>query len=74
MNWVQIHQGLKWDDPIVKQYVVTGIPATFLIDQEGRLVKITGGLENSIRRVLNGTEESFGCSVRCCQLVLNTQP
>ncbi|MCP4091829.1 MAG: hypothetical protein GY747_00120 [Planctomycetes bacterium] len=56
MNWVQIHQGLKWDDPIVKQYVVTGIPATFLIDQEGRLVKITGGLENSIRRVLNGTE------------------
>ncbi|HUH51384.1 MAG TPA: TlpA disulfide reductase family protein [Flavobacterium sp.] len=38
LTWTQISNLKFWQDPIAKQYNVQGIPATFLLDAEGRIV------------------------------------
>jgi thiol-disulfide isomerase/thioredoxin len=38
MNWHHISNLQYWQDPIAKMYGVRGIPATFLLDAEGKIV------------------------------------
>ena len=39
MNWAHVMDGKVWDSEIVKAYDVTGIPATFLIDPNGKILR-----------------------------------
>ncbi|HEX9794142.1 MAG TPA: TlpA disulfide reductase family protein [Planctomycetota bacterium] len=39
MPWRQIYDGKFWDAAVAKQFGIRGIPATFLLDREGNLVK-----------------------------------
>ncbi|MBI4859479.1 MAG: redoxin domain-containing protein [Candidatus Riflebacteria bacterium] len=39
LTWSQVHDGKVWESPIVKKYEVTGIPACFLIDEKGQIVR-----------------------------------
>jgi len=38
MDWPQYFDGLGWKNKLVLQYGITGIPATFLLDREGRII------------------------------------
>lgn len=38
LTWTQISNLKYWQDPIARQYNVQGIPATFLLDAEGKIV------------------------------------
>lgn len=38
LTWTQISNLKYWQDPIARQYNVQGIPATFLLDSEGKIV------------------------------------
>lgn len=38
LTWTQISNLKHWQDPIARQYNVQGIPATFLLDAEGKIV------------------------------------
>jgi|SRR5690554_1450742 len=38
MNWYHISNLSHWDDPIAKTYGVRSIPATFLLDENGRVI------------------------------------
>jgi thiol-disulfide isomerase/thioredoxin len=38
MTWPQYFDGLKWKNKLAGKYGVNGIPATFLIDGEGKLI------------------------------------
>ena len=38
LTWNQISNLKFWEDPIAKQYGVTGIPATFILDASGKIV------------------------------------
>ncbi|MFC6095315.1 redoxin domain-containing protein [Flavobacterium qiangtangense] len=38
LTWTQISNLQGWQDPIVKKYNVTAIPATFLLDASGKIV------------------------------------
>ncbi len=39
LPWPQCFNGLGWHDPLASKFGVTAIPATFLFDQSGRLVR-----------------------------------
>ena len=46
MNWFHVSRLQHWNDPIAKSYNVTGIPATFLVDENGIIIaKNLRGLE-----------------------------
>jgi peroxiredoxin len=38
MPWVQFYDGKYWDNKLSRQYGINSIPATFLLDGEGRVV------------------------------------
>lgn len=38
MDWFHISRLMHWQDPIAKLYNVTGIPATFLLDENGTII------------------------------------
>lgn len=38
MNWYHISRLMHWQDPIAKQYNVSSIPATFLLDENGIII------------------------------------
>ena len=38
LNWTNVSNLKEWEDPIAKQYAVTGIPATFILDEKGTVV------------------------------------
>lgn len=38
LNWTHVSNLKKWDDPIAKKYNVSSIPATFLLDADGKIV------------------------------------
>ncbi|MEH6407437.1 MAG: TlpA disulfide reductase family protein [Leeuwenhoekiella sp.] len=38
MNWYHVSNLLYWQDPIVRQYGITGIPATYLLDDKGVII------------------------------------
>lgn len=38
IEWRQAYDGKSWKGEIVQQYGVSGIPATFLVDEEGNLI------------------------------------
>lgn len=38
LTWTQISNLKYWDDPIAKQYNIKGIPATFLLDANGKII------------------------------------
>ncbi|MES2649484.1 MAG: TlpA disulfide reductase family protein [Bacteroidota bacterium] len=40
MNWLQVNQRGNWRAPIVREWGVSSIPISFLIDREGRFVAI----------------------------------
>ena len=40
LPWRQVFDGKRWETPLVQQYGVRGIPAQFLIDQEGRVISV----------------------------------
>jgi len=44
----------KWEEPAAKQYGVTGIPKTFLIDKEGKIAAVNPryDLEDQLKRLL----------------------
>lgn len=53
--WPQRFEGKGWNDPLVKKYTVSGIPAMFLLDQKGMLVSTNARgpkLEAEIKRLL----------------------
>ena len=53
--WPQRFEGAGWKDPLVKKYTIAGIPAMFLLDQNGMLVSTNARgpkLEAEIKRLL----------------------
>ena len=40
LTWRQVFDGKRWESPLVQQYGIRGIPAQFLIDQEGRVISV----------------------------------
>lgn len=38
MTWPQYFDGLGWSNKLAKQYGISSIPATFLLDQEGKII------------------------------------
>ena len=39
LQWRQIYSGERWkDDPLAQQYNITGVPAQWLIDRDGKLI------------------------------------
>ena len=38
MDWYHVSNLKFWQDPIAKTYGVRSIPATFLLDEEGRII------------------------------------
>lgn len=38
LTWLQISNLKQWNDPIAKRYGVEGIPATFILDAEGKVI------------------------------------
>lgn len=38
LNWIHVSNLKKWEDPIAKKYNVGSIPATFLLDADGKIV------------------------------------
>ena len=58
MSWSQIYQGKKWDNPIVQKYGIQAIPATFLLDGEGKILArdLKGdSLVEAVAKALPGT-------------------
>lgn len=55
MPWPQYFDGKGWKSDLAAQYDVKSIPATFLLDQEGRIVSTNArgeALEREVRRLL----------------------
>lgn len=55
MPWPQFYDGSYWENPYGKQYGVRGIPAMFLLDQQGRVVSTNARgkkLEQEVKRLL----------------------
>ncbi|MBP6506697.1 MAG: FKBP-type peptidyl-prolyl cis-trans isomerase [Opitutaceae bacterium] len=55
MPWPQFYDGSYWDNPYGKQYGIRGIPAMFLLDQNGMVVSLNARgpkLEKEVRRLL----------------------
>lgn len=55
MPWPQYYDGSYWDNPYGKQYGIRGIPAMFLLDQNGMVVSLNARgpkLEKEVRRLL----------------------
>jgi len=53
--WPQRFEGKGWNDSLARKYTVSGIPAMFLLDQEGRLVSTNARgekLGQEVRRLL----------------------
>ncbi|MGH7150351.1 MAG: peroxiredoxin family protein, partial [Planctomycetota bacterium] len=40
MTWPQIHDGKAWQSDHVARYKVSGIPATFLLDRQGKVARV----------------------------------
>ena len=40
MTWPQVHDGKAWQSEHVARYKVTGIPATFLLDRQGKVARV----------------------------------
>ena len=56
MDWYHVSNLKFWQDPIAKQYNVRSIPATFLLDEEGRIIdkNLRGSaLQNRIAQLLD---------------------
>lgn len=54
-TWPQRFEGKGWKDPLVKRYTISGIPAMFLLDQQGMLVSTNARgekLEQEVKRLL----------------------
>lgn len=55
MNWDQISNLNRWDDPIVRLYHVTSVPTNYLLDENGKVIgiKLKGkDLENKMEELL----------------------
>lgn len=55
MPWPQYYDGTYWQNPYGKKYGIKGIPAMFLLDQEGRVVSTNARgakLEAEVKRLL----------------------
>ncbi|WP_221031197.1 TlpA family protein disulfide reductase [Actomonas aquatica] len=55
VTWPQRFEGKGWNDPLVKTWTVSGIPAMFLLDQNGMLVSTNARgpkLEAEVKRLL----------------------
>ncbi|WP_068770854.1 TlpA family protein disulfide reductase [Termitidicoccus mucosus] len=55
MPWPQYFDGKGWQNKFAVEYAITGIPAMFLLDQEGKVVSTNargGKLETEVRRLL----------------------
>nr|BCX00074.1 MAG: hypothetical protein KatS3mg041_0120 [Bacteroidota bacterium] len=58
MDWVHIGGGSGWEDPVARQYRVQAIPATFLLDREGKIIarNLRGAdLERAVAEALGGS-------------------
>jgi len=56
LTWKQVSNLKYFDDPIARSYSINAIPATFLLDQEGKIIgkELRGAaLENKIAELLN---------------------
>ncbi|MCF3651586.1 TlpA family protein disulfide reductase [Synoicihabitans lomoniglobus] len=54
-TWPQRFEGKGWKDPLVARYTISGIPAMFLLDQDGMLVSTNARgpkLESEVKRLL----------------------
>lgn len=55
MTWAQHFDGQGWKNKLAKQYGISSIPATFLVDREGRIVATDlrgADLENQLAQML----------------------
>ena len=54
ITWPNFFDGRGWNSPIVARYGVAGIPASFLVDKQGRLraLEVRGNLEAEVKRLL----------------------
>jgi thiol-disulfide isomerase/thioredoxin len=55
MTWPQYFDGKGWENPFSKRYALSGIPALFLLDQEGKIVTTRARgdvLEKEVKRLL----------------------
>lgn len=56
LSWIHVSNLKFWDDPIAKQYGVDSIPATFILDADGKIIAkdLRGDeLANKIKELLN---------------------
>lgn len=56
LNWTHVSELKQWDSNVVKQYNIEGIPASFLLDKEGKIIakNLRGAeLEEFLSRTLN---------------------
>jgi thiol-disulfide isomerase/thioredoxin len=55
ISWPQYFQGDGWESPFSASWGISGIPAVFVVDQDGKLVSIeaSGQLETIIPELLN---------------------
>lgn len=51
INWMQVHQAGGWRAPIARQWGIEAIPASFLINPEGRIIAIDPD-EKQLKRFL----------------------
>lgn len=40
MDWTHVHDGKVWDSPVVATYKVSGVPSTYLIDGQGKILRV----------------------------------
>jgi hypothetical protein len=55
IQWPQAVLNKEFDDPIVRQYKVHGIPTDYLIGPDGKVVALSG-FDGYLKRVLGVTE------------------
>lgn len=55
ISWLQVNDPGDWDSPIVRKWNLSGVPTSFLIDQEGRLIAMDlmgKDLEKALKDIL----------------------
>ena len=60
MAWAHVHDGKVWDSELVSTYKVSGVPSTYLIDPQGKIVRVGlrgEHLKDVIQSTLAGLEK-----------------
>ena len=65
MTWPQIFQGKGWDNTLTRKYAIMSIPATFLLDGDGKIIArdLKGdALVEAVGKALSGPKRTASIS------------